>query len=47
MQTEQALYEKKFIETCSLLKGLIVPHKTNLSKVRLVDEVMGVMLYVN
>jgi|TARA_R110000851_G_scaffold99135_1_gene214077 hypothetical protein len=34
MQTEQALYEKKFIETCSLLKGLIVPHKTNLSKVR-------------
>lgn len=34
MQEEQARYEKKFIDTCSLLKKSIVPHKTNLSKVR-------------
>src|SRR6056300_1357787 len=34
MQAEQARYEKKFIDTCSLLKKSIVPHKTNLPKVR-------------
>lgn len=34
MQAEQARYEKKFIDTCSLLKKSIVPHRTNLPKIR-------------
>jgi len=34
MEDQQRLYEKKFIETCRLLKRSIVPHKTNLTKVR-------------
>jgi len=34
MEDQQRLYEKKFIETCRLIKRSIVPHKVNLKKVR-------------
>ena len=35
MEDSQRLYEKKYIDTCKLLKRLIVPYKTNLKKVRI------------
>jgi len=34
-EQQQRLYEKKFIETCRLLKRSIVPHKTNFKKTRI------------
>src|SRR5210317_1710916 len=35
MEDQQRLYERKFIETCRLLKRSIVPHKTDLKKIRI------------